>query len=257
MKASIRNREKPWFSIFNLMPYAGHEPPFFGDEDMPWRMTLESGTDVIWQELGSYLHQESPKPYFARGITSPSGGWLTIPLMTWGLRYPRLRRFPRTMEVVGAIPGVVSVSFNLLQPGACIPPHYGDTNATMRVHLGLSIPAGLPDAGMQVHDVQQGWGEGRAIAFCDGYVHRAWNNTSEARWILLLDVVRPEYRNRERMICATVLSSLVLQLATQKTRMLKPLLLFPLFASVRLGSFCAWALSPLFNFVSARFGKHD
>lgn len=257
MTGPSRSGAKPWFSIFNLMPYSGQEPPFFSDEEMPWRATLESATDEVWHELRAYLKDQSPKSYFARSIASTSGGWLTIPLMTWGLRYPRLACFPRTMAAVETIPGVVSVSFNLLQAGAHIPPHYGDTNATMRVHLGLSIPNGLPDAGMQVHDTQRGWSNGRVVAFCDGYVHRAWNDTKEDRWIMLLDVVRPEYQSSQRMICATVLSSLVLQLAIQKARFLKPALLFPLVASARFGSVCAWALTPVFNYCAARFRRND
>lgn len=250
MPASMPDtRTAPWFSIHALKPYEGPEPEFYDPEAFPWVKEVEAAWPVIRRELDDWLsRQGTGTSYFRDGMVS-GGEWRTIPLMTWGLEYHRtLEHFPQTMAVLGRIPGLVSVAFNTLEPGAEIKPHFGDTNAAVRAHLGLRVPGTLPELGMRVRGRNATWQEGRLLLFCDGYEHSAWNHTARPRQILLLDVLRPEFIDQRRRVCATVLGSLAVQALLQKlARMSLPVLRVPLYL-IHLGArLSATALGPVYN----------
>lgn len=79
-----------------------------------------------------------------------------------------------------------TVGFSMLKPGTHILPHIGYTDKVLRCHLGISIPDG--DNCLRVGDKILKWKEGRAFVFDDTIEHEAWNNTNEARVVLLLDI---------------------------------------------------------------------
>ena len=83
-------------------------------------------------------------------------------------------------------------------------PHRGDTNAVMRCHLGVEIPSGLPECGLQASSEQQGWYEGKWLFFNDAFKHSAWNNTDKRRIVIIMDVIRPEFLHKQRTICANI-----------------------------------------------------
>ncbi len=108
-------------------------------------------------------------------------------------------------------PQIISASFNLLEPNSKILPHCGDTNAIYRCHLGLEIPEGLPNCGFRVRDENRAWENNEWLIFMDAYNHEAWNNSSKERYIFLIDVLRDDFSNQKKKVCATVLSSLFIQ----------------------------------------------
>lgn len=238
----------PWFSVYALAPYEGSEPAFYDCADFPWAMQIEHVWPVFLQELENWLQAGGrATPYFRQSMAS-GGQWKTLPLMTWGLEYHRtMRHFPRSMAALAQIDGLVSVAFNVLEAGARINPHYGDTNCAIRFHLPLKVPGTLPSVGLQVGDEQRSWQTGGLLGFTDGYIHSAWNDSGEDRYILLLDVIRPAYCQRKSIICATVLGSLAVQALfqhrlawLQSHRRLLRLIHF-------MARLSAWTLSPVFN----------
>ena len=84
--------------------------------------------------------------------------------------------------------GVLYVS--KLVPGSHIRAHRGPTNIRMRCHLGVRIPDG--DCAIRVGDETRRWREGECLVFDDSLEHEAWNHTSEARIVLIIDVWHPE-----------------------------------------------------------------
>ncbi len=179
------------------------------------------------------------------------GSWKTMPLMTWGVKFHKnICNFPITTEVLKQIPGLVSVSFNLLENNSEIKEHFGETNASIRVHLGLYIPDKLPDVGFKVSGVSRSWEEGKVLVFCDGHEHSAWNYSNKDRYILLLDIIRPEFIHKKRLICGNVLASLSLQSVESKFTFLFYLIFIPLSILHFFAKIFAIILTPLYNFSS-------
>lgn len=207
----------PWYAIGGGR-YAGNEPAFFDPADFPWVATLEDNWQVFRDELLAMARQgEHLQPYFLRAMAFPPGGWKTMGLYFWGLRMHRnCRACPRSTAILERIPHLVSASLSVLEPGANINPHQGDTNAVVRVHLALSVPAGLPQCGFRVLDDIRPWREGKTLLFCDAHSHTVWNQTDRRRLILLLDIMRPEFVPQKGHICANVLASIGLQMLYQR-----------------------------------------
>lgn len=191
--------------------YEGEEPAFFDPAPYPWVKQVEGAWEQIKAELMPLMKQEDDRllPYFSDAMQSRPASWRTYGFYFWGRKNRKnCKRFPFTDKLLRSIPGMVGASFNLLEPHADIMPHCGDTNAIFRCHLGLSVPAGLPECGFTVRGETRPWEEGKLFLFCDSYMHHAFNFSSGNRYILLLDVIRPEFSRDRRYVCSRVLAGL-------------------------------------------------
>lgn len=244
---------KIWYSIFNLKTaYTGNEPAFYRSDNFSWTELIETNSLKIKSELGAHL---SSNPRFMPGIKKQKvnyhGLWKTMPLMTWGVEFHKnICNFPVTKEVLKQIPGLVSASFNLLEKNSDIKQHFGETNASVRVHLGLYIPDNLPDVGFKVNGISRSWEEGKVLIFCDGYEHSGWNYSNQDRYILLLDIIRPEFIHKKRWICGNVLASLSLQSVASKSVFLFRIIFFSLPILYFFATISAIIITPLSNFFS-------
>lgn len=241
-----------WYSIFKLHAYNGSEPAFYRSDAFEWAEVLEENWLEIKNELVVHL---SSNPRLTQNtkkqMVNYHGSWKTMPLMTWGVEFHKnIGNFPVTTEVLTHIPGLASASFNLLEKNAEIKRHFGETNASVRVHLGLSIPDKLPDVGFKVNGISRSWEEGKVLIFCDGYEHSGWNHSDQDRYILLLDIIRPEFMHKKRLICGNVLAILSLQSVASKSAFLFYILFIPLSALHFLAKISAILLTPLYNFFS-------
>lgn len=243
---------KIWYSIFNPKGYIGNEPAFYSSANFGWTEILETNWLEIKSELDTHL---SSNPRLIGNLKPQTvnyhGPWKTMPLMTWGVEFHKnICNFPVTMKVLKRIPGLVSASFNLLEKNAEIKPHVGDTDASVRVHLGLHIPDTLPDVGFKVNEISRSWEEGKVLIFCDGCEHSAWNHSNKDRYILLLDIIRPEFIHKKKVICGTVLASLFLRSAAHKFTFLRYLFLIPLYILHFFAKISAIIFTPLYNSIS-------
>ena len=205
---------KPWYAIFGGR-FAGDQPFFYDPETFDWVSAFENNWTTIRDELFA-LSQEDPKrikPYsFNHAMSFPPKHWKTMGLKFWGISlHKNLNRCPKLAEILRGMPEVTSLSLSVLEPGSNINPHQGDTDAVYRCHLGLKIPAPLPDCGFQVGPEIRSWEEGKLLVFCDAQTHTAWNQTDERRIVVIFDVMRPEFQNQTRNICTHVLASMVIQ----------------------------------------------
>jgi ornithine lipid ester-linked acyl 2-hydroxylase len=211
-----------WFSLYDFsFNYIGPEPPFVDPQQFDWAKDFEQSAEAIKSELNTYLSKNNLQGYFNTSMVSKKNSWKTIALKTWSVElFKNQKNFPITTALLKKYPKIVSASFNLLEPHSEILPHCGDTNAIYRCHLGLDIPAGLPDCGFRVKGENRSWENNKWLIFMDAYKHEAWNNTNKERYIFLLDVIRDEFDAQKNKVCSTVLTSLFLQKRAEKYKFL-------------------------------------
>lgn len=243
---------KIWYSIFSPKAFISNDPAFYSSDFFLWKDILESNWLKIKSELDTQLTSNPRlKKRSKKQKVNYHGSWKTMPLMTWGVKFHKnINNFPVTITILNQIPGLVSASFNLLEKNAEIKPHFGETNASFRVHLGLIVPGKLPDVGINVKDVSKSWEEGKILVFCDGFEHSAWNHSNNDRYILLLDIIKPELDHKKKMICGNVLASLFLQSVTNKINFLNPVFLIPIYMIHFISKIFAIILTPLYNLIN-------
>lgn len=198
------------------------DPYYFDLSKETFAAEIESNWEIIRDELREYLDKQggSLRPFGHTHRMSSTHCWRILSLMLWRIRDPRAEEhFPRTLALVRrAVPAdrLVGITFSQLEPESDIAPHVGDTNGNYRCHLGLIVPRGLPDAGLEVGGEQRSWVEGKMFAFNDAHLHRAWNGAPAHRFILLLDVMREEHKAHTNKVCCYVMASFVLQRLANK-----------------------------------------
>jgi beta-hydroxylase len=94
------------------------------------------------------------------------------------------RNFPRTLEVLNRLPGLVTAGFSRLVPGTRIHPHKGIDHTVLRCHLGLVAPPGYF---LHVNGVQREWEDGCVWLFDDTYAHEVWSDGDQPRVVLIMD----------------------------------------------------------------------
>mgnify|MGYP000459735610 CR=1 FL=1 len=206
-------KTKLFYSFITRTGYKGNAPKYFNNGDFEWVKTIENQSEEIKKELLDFLTKDKELwPYFDKNIVSKKNSWKTIPFAAWNVKFRKNQKeAPKTTKLLRSIPNLVSASFNLLDADSDILPHFGDTDGIMRCHLGLIIPGSLPEVGFEVNGEKKSWKEGAVLIFCDAHQHRAWNHSKKERYILLFDVIRPEFASQKNTICAKVLASLFLQ----------------------------------------------
>lgn len=210
-KDSQQSEQKLWFGVYGR-PYLGNEPAFF-DDDFSWRNAIEENFDAIKSELSPLMANDQSKlqSYIDADIQSPPDNWKILILIKSGKADPNLiKNFPKLAQVLSQIGGITSACFSLLEPHSRILPHTGETNGYLRVHLGISIPGELPECGFRVKDETRAWQEGKLLVFLDAFRHEAFNNTDKKRYLLILDIIRPEFESQYKRMCITSASMLSL-----------------------------------------------
>lgn len=208
----------PWF-VDSGQPFAGTQPWFYDTGDFPWVCALQSQWTQVRDELLANLDGGSAimSPYIDGSMASRLNRWKTLGLMFWTLRSDdNIRKFPRTWQILRDVPGLIAASLNVLEAETTIKPHIGNTDAIIRCHLGLVVPEPAPRCGFRVGGETRSWQEGRLLMFCDAHEHTAWNNSNRPRYILVLDVVRPEFQDRLHAVSARVLAGIRLDAAAKQ-----------------------------------------
>ncbi|MGA9854169.1 MAG: aspartyl/asparaginyl beta-hydroxylase domain-containing protein [Gammaproteobacteria bacterium] len=209
--------QRPAFLYFpGLQPHA-----FFERQNFDWVVELEAATASIRQELRAVLEQpEVLKPYVQLDTPDPaqwkelnnSPQWSSFHLYKAGERQTaHCNQCPITAAIVEKLPLVYTqnhspeIFFSILKPGTHIPPHYGLANYKLAVHLPLIVPA---DCTIRVGNESRSWTEGQCLIFDDSFQHEAWNNSSELRAVLILEVWNPQLSLAEQQAVVAVLSTI-------------------------------------------------
>ena len=210
-------RQQPSFMYFPQLA----DIEFYERGDFPWLDSIEAASDDIRAELIDVLadDRQSLEPYVtqarARNIEQKwrelhhSLRWSVYYLWREGVAYPQnIARCPRTVAALESWPrcevpscGPTAV-FSILDAKTRIPPHTGVNNTRLIVHLPLIVP---PGCGFRVGGEQREWQPGKAFVFDDTIEHEAWNDSSEPRAVLILDIWNPALSVAERaMVCETI-----------------------------------------------------
>jgi aspartyl/asparaginyl beta-hydroxylase (cupin superfamily) len=184
--------------------YNGQFPPYFDPSQFSWVAELESKFPEIEMEIAGYLkaHADQLKPYFNKDLVSKKNAWQLLTLKFWGVENKNtIEGFPVLSKAMACIENTVTISISVMEPQTTIVPHIGDTDAVLRCHLGVDIPATLPTCGIKVNGIDKGWEKGKVLIFCDAYLHSAWNLSDKRRIVLIFDVVHTHFKNKYKRIC--------------------------------------------------------
>lgn len=202
--------EKPIFLLKDTS-YKGSHPCFYKPENFDWVSEVENKWEVIRDEITQYLQSgnniEGRSTYVPPDMSSPTG-WKNMYFMNFKwIQYGNCKKLPKTWSILKDIPGVTFAAVGILDPGASVLPHFGETNTNIRCHLGIKIPGQLPECGIRVGDEKQGWKEGKVLMFSDCHNHTTWNNTNETRIVVGFDIMKKEYAEQSTWMCAQFLGA--------------------------------------------------
>lgn len=204
---------KIWYSLKGGQPEDDHVG-LYNKEDFFWTDLLEQNYLTIKKEVEQYIHrnEESIKPYFNKDLVTKDKSWKTFSFFLWLWKVKKnIKQCPETNKILKQIPHIVSASISILEPDVQIKRHRGDTNAVVRAHLALVAPVQLPDCGFKVNEQEASWEEGKVIVFNNAAIHTAWNHSNKRRYVLLIDVMRPEFAKKKYTVSCMVLGGLVMQ----------------------------------------------
>lgn len=217
---------KPVYFLTEEDIYSGPEPFFYDKKKYAWVKQLEDNWKIIREEmLGIIDGKEEIKltssnpPY----LSSPDA-WKNIYFYNFMWQYHKnCKRFPKTFALLKSIPNLTFAEFTVLEPGSKILPHIGETNTTIRGHLGIEIPGKLPEMGIHVGDEERSWENGKVVLFSDAHRHYVWNNSNKRRFVLVFDVVRDEFASKKQWVCAQSLSALTIKWVDEHIAIFKKL----------------------------------
>jgi aspartyl/asparaginyl beta-hydroxylase (cupin superfamily) len=194
--------------------------PFYDDSLFPWLPQLEQATDLVRDELLVVMKEDwgAFHPYIQYAEGAPvrqwkelnhSPAWSAFDFWRDGQRIDRnCARCPGTAALLESLPLVEvegispNAMFSVLAPHTRIPPHTGSTNVRLIVHLPLILP---PGCRYRVGNAHREWKLGKAWVFDDTIEHEAWNDSDEARTILMFDVWNPLLKEAERTLVTSML----------------------------------------------------
>ncbi len=209
-----------WYAVYDLeKPYAGPEPYFWNKADFPWIEQAEDNWSDIEAELQRITSKglSSFETYKNEERQSEAGKWKTTGFYFWSRPHTtNLKQYPQIAEWLNSIPHLVGATLNLLEPQGRVEPHCGETNGNIRIQFGVVIPEPLPVCGFKVGNEDRGWEEGKALLFTDAHRHTAWNHSDQRRFLLILDIIRPEFVHKKYSICCSVMAMQTMEMIASK-----------------------------------------
>lgn len=171
-----------------------HEPSSFA-----WMATLEAAYPMIRDEILGVLQRGSSglRQYQYLGVSSPQWQSLMLFCEPAGFVRDNCDKLPKTVALFRSLPIVPGreVMVSVLKPRARIPRHRDSGNLTLTCQLGIQIPA--EGCGIRVGRERRQWTPGKTIVFDTTYEHEVWNDSDEARIVLLFDFLHPDLTETE------------------------------------------------------------
>lgn len=245
-------KSKPIFFLEETTVYKGPEPYFYDSEKVEAVKILEENWHLIFDEFEDLISGRKDIkltiPY-PPGISRPNAWKITYFFNFMWQYHNNCKLYPKTYALLNAIPNLTFAAVTSLDAHSSVMPHIGETNVTMRGHLGLKVPAPYPIMGIKVGDEERGWEQGKVVLFSDCHWHTAWNNSNEKRFVLVFDILRPEFEKQKWWMSARGLSAICMKMTNEKWGLFKHL---PYFISFRL-HLCLAAIWYLYLPLQRRF----
>jgi len=134
------------------------------------------------------------------------GDWSKLDIFQGGHWQKVCKAMPKTCKLLKSRPEVAGpppagplargrpqpngAAFFRLRPGSRLKPHTGPANYRVYCHLGLVVPAG-PRLRVGPGEPRE-WREGEALCFDDSYVHEAWHDGTEDRYVMMVSFWHPD-----------------------------------------------------------------
>jgi len=203
--------------------------PFYERAQFAWVEALEASTAAISAELIEVLQREQSafRPYIAYAPGAPLNQWQELnhsprwssyflwrngePQLDHLASCPNTRRALEAVEMADIGGLCPNAMFSALAPRTRIPPHTGETNARVIVHLPLIVPA---HCRYRVGFEHRQWQVGETLIFDDSIEHEAINDSDQLRVVLIFDVWNPLLSTAERDL-VRVLSAAVQEFHSQ------------------------------------------
>lgn len=164
---------------------------------------IEDNWSVILEELQN-LRQHMQQGHWLETFPEylkPNNGnkWKVFTFRLFGIRHMmNCGVCPKTAELLERVPSLVTAEFSYLPANTQIKPHTGFTKTLLRAHLGLVVP---DHCGLRVGNETKTWEPGKIMIFDDSFEHEAWNNSTEDRFILMMDIPNPAWNYTAQEIC--------------------------------------------------------
>jgi aspartyl/asparaginyl beta-hydroxylase (cupin superfamily) len=216
----MAGRTAPYHSVSNQLCVPRLPAiPFYDRSMFPWAAELEAKTDAIREELKAALAKEGKEftPYIKLRPGQPVDQWEELNQSArwshyslWRSGKPdeaHLAQCPETRKAleavdVATIGGICpNAMFSALAPHTEIPPHHGETNARLVVHLPLIVPENCT---YRVGFEHRKWEVGKILVFDDTIEHMARNDSDELRVVLIFDTWNPQLTLEERSIVSAM-----------------------------------------------------
>lgn len=183
---------------------------YWTPQKFSWAEQLEKAYSIIVNEFkhAHAMSKEEIRPYLdshfqkSDGLENLAGqqSWTALDLYKEGKCSPFAEKyFPETLSLLKNLPlcgkGELpdEVFFSILQPGQQIPPHYGLSNHSLTVHLGIDVPGGE----LTVSEEKYYWKNAEVVIFDDSFLHSAKNDSDQVRVVLLFSIWHPDLSNEE------------------------------------------------------------
>ena len=162
----------------------------------PWHAEVRKHGAVLKRETSS-ISLNYFVPYCHHMDDCPNPSWRIMPLMVLGLKVPHnMRVAPNTAKLLNFmernIPGLITVALSLSAAHGHITPHCGALEGFqfVRYHLALKVPE--PRARFRICGRVYEFEEGQLMGFNNTIPHEVINPSSDARIVLLFDVLLPD-----------------------------------------------------------------
>ena len=182
-------------------------PPFldikenFSENDMFENNFLEIKKEVnnLLKKTNNGLDIDFTKDSFDKKVNSYIGqdtegdkGWRVFPIR---LAYKNIDSakniFPKLTEILDKCPNVSSCLVSILDGKTYIPIHNGYYKGFVRYMLPITVPEEPNNEVFLCNNYQKyNWKEGKGVLWDDLYPHKVYNNTSQRRIVLYMDVLR-------------------------------------------------------------------
>jgi aspartyl/asparaginyl beta-hydroxylase (cupin superfamily) len=217
---------EPVFFLAETDTYDNKDPYFYNKEDYSWVSILENNWHIIKDEMKDIIDGKksielsSPNPPY---LSNPKA-WKNIYFYNFLWKYhDNCKKYPKTYALLRSVPNLTFAEFTVLEGNSKILPHIGETNTTIRGHLGIDIPDKLPKMGICVGEEERGWENGKVVLFSDAHRHHVWNNSDKRRFVLVFDVIKDEYVKNKYWMCAQSLSALTIKYIDEKINLFRRL----------------------------------
>ena len=150
-----------------------------------------------------YTPTQDAERFSDRFKTKDDIGWLTQSIINGKrVNIKNAAAWPRSMEQMRSIVGLVNAYVNFIMPFKVVPPHtdeYFEKNIislkSYGAVIGISMPSNDPKVvGFEVGGIVKGWSTGDIVCFDGNVTHSGWNYTDKVRVTALLDIEQKYWR---------------------------------------------------------------